>query len=111
MKRQVSSLLFRGEDGTRGHVSPQLHSCGIAEFRTPAAVAGEAATPSKRKLSLTFLHSRLGQNSRERPVTIGVGALFRDAQSLALAGKFETTEKRAKRLPALPRQLDGIAGC
>ena len=63
-------------------VSPQLHSCGIAEFRTPAAVAGEAATPSKRKLSLTFLHSRIGQNSRERPVTIGVGALFRDAQSL-----------------------------
>ena len=49
-------------------VSPQLHSCGIAEFRTPAAVAREAA-PSKCKLSLTFLHSRIEQNSRPPPAS------------------------------------------
>ena len=46
-----------------------------------------------------------GQNSHERPVTIGVGDAFRDAQSLALAGKFETTKKRGSG-PA--RRIEGV---
>jgi hypothetical protein len=73
---------------------PQLHSCGMAEFRTAAPVARKAPTlPQSVNFRQLVCPRDPGNNRVETPVTIGVGALSAMLGASRLAGKFENDEK------------------